>query len=183
MNHPAAARAPRCCRDTLRARVSANSHKNRTKTEPQKTAAHTLCFPNVYTLLPPTVWPSGLGKNTTLFRAAKSATCEEYRRETKTACQVRRRGGALCERAETEARASCFLKMSAREGGIYCNLLHKRRLVLQRGCGLLFSSSGNGNGAGCLPANVLPNASGGRCGRWRQSSREVDAVVALQCDE
>ena len=33
MNHPAAARAPRCCRDTLRARVSANS---RTKTEPKQ---------------------------------------------------------------------------------------------------------------------------------------------------
>ena len=76
------------------------SHKNRTKTEPQKTAAHTLCFPNVYTLFPPTVWPSALGKNTTLFRAAKSATCEEYRRETKTAYARCDGGGARCASAQ-----------------------------------------------------------------------------------
>jgi hypothetical protein len=52
--------------------------------------------------------------------------------------------------------------------------------VLRRGCGLLFGSGSNDNGASCLPAYVLPNASGGRCRGWRQRSSEVDVVVALQ---
>jgi hypothetical protein len=87
-------------------------------------------------------------------------------------------GALRCERAESEARATCFREISARSW--CCYLLNKRRLVLRRGCELLFGSGGNDNGASCLPAYVLPNASGGRCRGWRQRSSEVDVVVALQ---
>jgi hypothetical protein len=37
-------------------------------------ATHTLCLPNVYTLLPLTLCPSAFGTKITLWRAAKSAT-------------------------------------------------------------------------------------------------------------